>query len=51
MTVRCLSSALERVFQRAEQGLFCLREVPGLELGVALEGGEPYWGEPGEPVR
>ena len=34
-----------------EQGFLCLRQVPGFELGVALECGQPGRGEPGEPVR
>ena len=40
-----------RAVQRGGEGFLRLREVPGLELGVALEGGEPYRREPGEPVR
>ena len=40
-----------RVIQRGGEGFLRLREVPGFELGVALEGGEPYRREPGEPVR
>ncbi len=40
-----------RVVQRGGEGFLRLREVPGLELGVALEGGEPDGREPGEPVR
>ena len=40
-----------RIVQDGEQGFLCLRQVPGLELGVALERGKPGRGEPGEPVR
>ena len=40
-----------RVVQDGEQGFLCLRQVPGFELGVALERGQPGRGEPGEPVR
>ena len=38
-----------RVGERGGQGLVGLGEVPGLELGVAFEGGQAYGGEPGEP--
>jgi hypothetical protein len=40
-----------RVGERGGQGLLGLGEVPGLELGVAFEGGQTRGGEPGEPVR
>jgi hypothetical protein len=38
-----------RVGERGGQALLSLGEVPGLELGVAFEGGQAYGGEPGEP--
>ena len=40
-----------RVGERGGQGLVGLGEVPGLELGVAFEGGQAHGGEPSEPVR
>jgi hypothetical protein len=38
------------ILQHGKQGVPGLGQVPGLELRVALEGGQPYGREPGEPV-